>query len=370
MKLNCNRKSLIDSLSTVGAVVPSRTPKEILKNIKLTAAGGVVTATATDQEVGIRQVIANVETDSTGEVLLPASRVAAIIKEMPDEVVELSATDRAITLRGGRSKFDLAVEDPAEFPEVAEFNEAAYFTIAANTLKTMIRRTIFATDTESARYALGGILVEATGERITLAATDSRRLAVVYGSSQAVGNAISENAMPVVPNKAMALIERSLPDGDELVLISLGRNSVLVKCGGTTIYSRLVEGRFPRYADVMPTGFSASIDMVAGPLHAAVRQSQIVTSEESRGVVFTFGDGKLVLRSQAADVGNSQIELPISYDSDAIEVTFDPKYVADFLRILDGGSAVRVNLIDGESPALLTFGEHYRYVVMPLSKDK
>lgn len=370
MLLKCHRPTLTAALLTVSGVVPSRTPKDILKNIKLTVNAGKTVLVGTDQEIGIRQDVANVETESTGEVLLPAARVVSILREMPDETVELHATERALVLKGAHSDFNLSTEDPTEFPSVAAFEDASYFTIAANTLKTMIRRTIFATDTESARYALGGILVEAGPDRMTLAATDSRRLSVMSGVCQAIGDAKSENAMPVVPSKAMGLIERSLPDSEDPVLVSIHANHVLVKCGGTTIYSRLVEGRFPRYADVIPTSFNSSVDMVVGPFYAAVRQSQIVTNEESRGVDFIFEDGKLMLSSRAADIGQSRIELPISYDGPHLSITFDPKFVADFLRILDNGSAMKLNLIDGESPAVLTTEDGYKYVVMPLSRDQ
>lgn len=370
MLLKCHRPTLTAALLTVSGVVPSRTPKEILKNIKLTVSGGKTVLIGTDQEIGIRQDVANVETESTGEVLLPAARAVQILREMPDEHVELHATERALVLRGAHSDFNLSTEDPAEFPNVAGFEDAAYFTVAASTFKNMIRRTIFATDTESARYALGGILVELAGDKITLAATDSRRLAVMSGACQAIGDAKVENTMPVVPSKAMGLIERSLPDNEDPVLVSIHTNHVLVKCGGTTIYSRLVEGRFPRYADVIPTSFTSSVDMVVGPFYAAVRQSQIVTNEESRGVDFIFENGKLMLSSRAADIGQSRIELPISYDGGPLSITFDPKFVADFLRILDNGSAMKLNLIDGESPAVLTTDDGYKYVVMPLSRDQ
>ncbi|MDA1166154.1 MAG: DNA polymerase III subunit beta, partial [Planctomycetota bacterium] len=214
-------------------------------------------------------------------------------------------------------------------------------------------------------------LLELTPERATLAATDSRRLAVVSAAAQVVGEVNVENTTPVVPSKAMQLIERSLPDQEDAVaLIAIHANHVLVKCGGSTIYSRLVEGRFPKYSDVIPSEFSSSVELVIGPFYSAVRQAQIVTSEESRGVDFHFSSGKLALTSRAADVGQSNVELPIAYDGAEFTITFDPRFVADFLRILDSGTAVKLNLIDGESPAVFTTEDQYRYVIMPLSRDQ
>jgi DNA polymerase-3 subunit beta len=296
--------------------------------------------------------------------------VISILRELQDETVELHATERSLVIKGGHSEFKLSTEDPAEFPAVQAFEDQTYYAIPAKQFREMIRRTIFATDVESTRYALGGVLLELSPDKATLAATDSRRLAVATGSCQSIGEVVVENAMPVVPSKAMNLIERSLPDNDDQALVAIHANNVLVKSGGSTIYSRLVEGRFPRYSDVIPTSFSASIDFVVSPFYAAVRQAQIVTNEESRGVDFAFSSGKLTLSSRAADVGQSTIELPIAYDGASITITFDPRFVADFLRILDSGSSVKLNLIDGESPAVLSTDDGYRYVVMPLSRDQ
>ena len=371
MKLNCHRPSLLSALQIVAGVVPTRTPKEVLKNIKLQVDGSTTVLIGTDQEVGIRHEVHNVETDSTGEVLLPTTRVISILRELTDDQVTLEATERSLIIKGGHSEFSLSTEDPLEFPPVAAFEDQNYFTIQASALKEMIRRTIFATDSESTRYALGGILLELTPERGTLAATDSRRLAVVTSPTQVVGEITVENTTPVVPSKAMQLIERSLPDQEDAVaMIAVHANDVLVKCGGSTIYSRLVEGRFPRYSDVIPGEFASSIEMVVGPFYSAVRQAQIVTNEESRGVDFTFGDGKLTLSSRAADVGQSNVELPIPYDGEEVTIIFDPKFVADFLRILDGGTSIKVNLIDGESPAVFVTEDNYRYVVMPLAREQ
>lgn len=371
MKLNCHRASLATALQIVSGVVPTRTPKEILKNVKLHVDGGKAVLIGTDQEVGIRFEVAGVETDSTGEVLLPTQRVVSILRELGDDQVTLEATEGKLSIKGGQSEFNLSTEDPSEFPPVAAFEDSEYFTVNAATLREMIKRTIFATDTESTRYALGGVLLELTPERATLAATDSRRLAVVSAAAQVVGEVNVENTTPVVPSKAMQLIERSLPDGeDDVALIAIHANDVLVKCGGSTIYSRLVEGRFPKYSDVIPTDFSSSVELVIGPFYSAVRQAQIVTNEESRGVDFSFSNGKLTLASSAADVGQSNVELPIAYDGEEFTITFDPRFVADFLRILDNGMTVKLNLIDGESPAVFTTEDQYRYVVMPLSRDQ
>ena len=187
MKLHCHRPSLVTAFQIVSGVVPSRSPKDILKNVKLQVGGGKATLIGTDQEVGIRYDIPGVETDSSGEVLLPKDRVIAIIRELSDDGVDLEVGEKAVWIRSGQSEFRLSAEDPAEFPPVQAFDAESYYVIPAASFKEMIRRTVFATDVESTRYALGGVLMEFINDKLTMAATDSRRLAVVSTAVTTVG---------------------------------------------------------------------------------------------------------------------------------------------------------------------------------------
>ena len=136
------------------------------------------------------------------------------------------------------------------------------------------------------------------------------------------------------------------------------------------IYSRLVEGRFPRYQDVFPANVEVKIPLEAGSLRMAVEQASIVTSEESRGVDFQFGSGVLRLTSQSADVGSSHVELPIAYDGKAVEITFDPRYLVDALKTLDDTAAITAELIDAKNAAVFKTDDHYTYVVMPLTRER
>lgn len=370
MKLVCHRGTLAAAFQTVSGVVPTRTPKAILQNVKLEATTGQAVLIGTDQEVGIRYTISEANVEAPGEALLPTSRVLAILREMQGDSVSIETTDAGTWIRGDRAEYKLGSENPSEFPAVADFTGQDCYTIPAGTLRQMIRRTLFATDTESTRYALGGVLVELKGDTVTMAATDTRRLAVVKGQCSAGSAAAVENATPVVPSKAMSLIERSLSNESELVSLLIRQNDVLVKTATATIYSRLVEGRFPKYQDVIPAESPISVELSTGPFYATVRQAQIVTSEESRGVDFRFTPGLLTLCSRAADVGESKVDLPIAYEGAELVITFDPRYVADFLKVLEPEKPLRVELTDSESAAVFRTDDGYTYIVMPLSRDR
>jgi DNA polymerase-3 subunit beta len=146
-------------------------------------------------------------------------------------------------------------------------------------------------------------------------------------------------------------------------------NDVLFKTANATIFSRLVEGRFPRYQDVIPKSHEIAVELMAGQFHSVVRQAQIVTNEESRGVDFTFGDGLLVLTSQAADVGTSRVEMPISYTGPNLVIRFDPRFISDFLKVLAPETQVNFKLSTDEDPGVLSTEDGYTYVIMPLSRE-
>jgi DNA polymerase-3 subunit beta len=272
---------------------------------------------------------------------------------------------------GKHCVFKLPAENPDEFPVVAEFGEPKYHELPARLFRELIRRTLFATDTESGRYALGGVLLEFDPDKIVAVGTDGRRLAKMEGAAQAVGGHRGGDAMTIAPSRSMQVIEKTLSDADGEVQLAARANDLLVKSPRATIYTRLVEGRFPQWRDVFPKRQDAvRIEIAVGPMYAALRQAAIVASEESRGIDFAFGEGSLVLAGLTAEVGSSRVELPIPYDGAQVTVTLDHRFVADFLRVLDPETAFTIEIENAESAALFTTDDGYGYVVMPLARDR
>jgi DNA polymerase-3 subunit beta len=372
MKALCNREGLLTAFGMVSGVVPIRSPKPILQNVKLVAeVDESSTLMATDLEVGIRHRVLGMKVETPGIAVLPTARFGSILRTSADSELSLEAEADHLMVRGLRAEFNLPSEDPALFPEVPDFAATSYHVVAAADLRKLIRRTIFATDVESTRYALGGVLVELSDDTITLVGTDGRRLARMSAPAAAENGATTPAGSPVVPVKALKLIERNLDDADPPVHIAIqGTTAVLIRTERAVIYSRLVEGRFPRYQDVFPSNVEVKIRLEAGPLRLAVEQASIVTSEESRGVDFRFAEGYLRLTSQAADVGSSHVELPIAYDGKPVEITFDPRYLSDALKTLDDNAEITAELIDSKNAAVFKTEDRYTYVVMPLTRDR
>lgn len=371
MRAVFDREGLLAAFQVVSAVAPSRTIKPILQNIKMTADTKRTVLLATDIEtVGIRMEVRGVQVEEPGEVLLPCARALPIFREARDRDLHLEADEEATMIRTAHSEFELPGEDPAQYPEVPTFTGDGYHSVKAGPLREMIVRTLFAAATESARYAMTGVLWELHGEKCRLVATDGRRLALCDGSAVSHGGHTTEGQTPVVPTKTMNLLEKNLVDPDEEICIRFGPNDVVFKTNRAEIYGRLVEGRFPPYREVIPKKTPIKVPLTVGPFLSACRQAAIVTDDESRGVDFEFDDGKLTLKARVADKGRAKVEMPISYEAKPIAVTFDPKLLIDLLRILDDDLEISLEMVDGNTAALIKAGTGYQYVVMPLQNNR
>ena len=370
MQLTCDRNRFTHAFQSAAAAVPSRTPKDVLRNVFMHLDAGAVELVGTDLEVAVRFSVDGVTTSSAGEVLLPTQQVSSILRELSEDEFEINVEEQMLMVRTSSSQFRLSSEDPLEFPPVPEFSESDYFRVPSSVFRQMIRRTSFATDVESTRYALGGILVEFEEGHVTLVATDSRRLAVATAACETQGHPQVPERTTVIPARAMSLLERSVADQAEYVDIAVRDSDVLMRSERCAIYSRLVEGRFPRYRDVIPQETTITVPISVGPFHSAVRQAQIITDEESRGVDFLFSQNRLRLNSRAQDVGESHVELPVEFNSDDIRITFDPRYVSDFLKVLPPESVVELMLTNAETAAVFKVEDSYTYVIMPLAQDR
>ena len=370
MKLTCDRESILHAFQTAATIAPSRSPKPILQTVKIMATKDKTILMATDMEVGIRIQVTDVDVSTEGSAILPVARFGSILRENSDEKLKIEADSQGIKVKGDRSEFKLPAQNPDEFPTLEDFQEKAYYELSATAMKELIRRTLFATDTESSRYALGGVLLEFDKEVVTAVGTDGRRLAKMDAAVENVGDFEGSGAMTIVPSKSMQLIDRAIAaDPDLKVQVVTRSNDILLNTGEATIYSRLVDGRFPKWRDVIPSESDSTIEFNVGTLFSAVRQAAIVSSDDSRGIDFTLANGSLVLSGLTADVGQSRVEVPADYDGDEIVLSLDHRYVADFLKVLDNGGTFKLSVSDGDSAALCTTDDGYSYVLMPLARD-
>jgi DNA polymerase-3 subunit beta len=366
MKALCKRESFLAACQLTSAAIPSKDLKPILKNMKAVADDGRCTLIATDLEVGIRLDVQGLTIEEPGEAILPAAKLIAILREARDVDLQVEADASACTVRGTDLEFEMPSEDPAQFPDFPTFTEDRYHEITAGSLREMIRRTVFATAEETQRYSMTGVMWDLDGAQARLVATDGRRLALAEGLAVSVGGHTTRGQTPVVPTKAMNLLERNLQDDpEETVRICLRPNEVLFRTGRAVIYSRLVEGRFPDYRAVMPKKSGVQVKLNAATFQAKVRQAAIMTDTESKRVTFKFAKDRLTLQAQG--MGRSRVELPLEYGAKPVDINFNPEFLTDMLKVLPPDTDLVLELNDAASPALFRCGEQYSYLVMPLT---
>lgn len=372
MKITLDREAFQTAFSTAASVAPAKSPKPVLQNVLMQVTPGATTLLASDLEVSIRIDLPDVEVEKPGSVLLPAGRVGSILRESTDSKISIDAKPNGITIRGDRSKFELPAIDPDEFPLVATFEEGSYLELPARLFREMIRRTAFATDTQSSRYALGGALFEITDDKLLGVATDGRRLAKMEGPASWRGGREIPGGNPIIPARSLQLMERAFTDGDALIQFAPRMNDVVVRGGNTTIFARLVEGRFPRWRDVVPDHKSSprSVELTVGPLLSILKQAAIMASAETRGIDWSFDDGTLTVQAATADMGESRSEMPVAWDHKPLGITLDSRYALDLLKVLDLEKTLTLHIKDSDSPALFLTDDGYAYVIMPLAREK
>ncbi len=367
MKAICNREALLAACQVASSAISSKDVKPILKNFKVIADNERCVLMATDLELGIRIDVAGVVVEEPGEAILPAAKLISILREMRDVEIHLEADIDATRVSGKSVDFEMPGEDPAHFPDIPIFSDDKYHELTAATMRGMIRRTVFAAASEMARYTMTGALWELEDESVRLVATDGRRLAWTQGVASVHGGHSVKGQAPVVPSKALNLLDRNFSDDQESIKVCFRPNEVLFKTERALIYTRLVEGRFPDYKMVLPKKSSAKAILKVEIFGAAVRQAAIMADDEVKKVIFKFSSNKLVLQAQGVTSGKSKVEISIDYDGPVIEISFNPSFVTDLLKVLPSDAEVVLDLIDSVSPALFKFGEDYKYLIMPLT---
>ena len=363
MKVKCDTKVLADSLALVGSVVPARSPKPVLANIKLVAKDKSLELMATDLEVGIRRVVAGVEVEEPGELLLPAVQASNIVREATAKTISLHTEEKTCIISYAGATYSIPCDEPADFPEMPDFNDKNAVTIDAGDLRMMIVRTKFAAAREQARYALNGILFSLKGENLRLVATDGRRLALVKGKAKNKGDITAE---PIIPTKAMELLDKLMTDPEEKIKIEVGNTQIVAQTAAGTICSRLVEGHFPNYDEVIPKDCDRTLTIPSAKLHSAIRRAALITTEESRSVRFSLKKDSLVMSTQTLEGRRATVDTDdAKYDSEPLDIAFNPDFFTDMLKVI-GDEEVTVSLKDSTSAALIKAGKDYTYIVMPV----
>ncbi len=365
MKARFNREDMAEALLAVCSVTAARTPKQILRCVKIEAMPDVILLSATDLETSLRYAVTQVEVTAPGETVVVADTFSRIVRECADELLSLETSKNVLHIRGAGSHFQIVTQSPEDFPPVATMEEEADFRIDQPVLRQMVEWTSFAAARESTRYAINGALWELEGEMLALVATDGRRLAWAKGK---VNWRKPDGTVPqaIVPVKTMGLFGR-LPDmAGAPVALKITPNQFLLNMGRATLSSALVEGHFPEYRKVVPDDNNKFVDINALELQSALRRAALLTNEESKAVRFSFGDATLALSSRTPEQGEANITLPVRFKGEPLEIGFNPVFFLDVLRV-SHTDEVSLSFKESNRPGVIRVGDDFLHVVMPVS---
>jgi len=361
MKLTIEKDALLEALQKVQSIVGQRSTLPILSNVLLRAEGDSISLTTTDMEVCVK-TSAGAEITEAGGTTLPARRFFSICRELPNGQVEIEVDAKDVaTIRCGPSFFKLVGLSEEEFPPLPEFSESAVYTIDQNVFKEMLQKVVYASSTDETRYILNGSLLSFKDEKLTVVATDGRRLALV---EQEVEFAEDTQVNLVVPTKTLNELIKTL--GDEGILkIRVASTQVAFDFDRILIISKLIEGTYPNFQQVIPAQCEERIAIDRETILNAVRRVSLLTDDQTASIRLNFGKNKLELVSNSPEIGEARETIPVKYDGKEISIAFNPGFLMAPLRHLDSDE-IFFELSDELSPGVIKTGVPFLYVLMPI----
>jgi len=360
-KFKVTKENILDGLQRVQNVVSTRTTLPILSNALVQATKEGLSLTTTDLDVGVRCTI-DAEVDKPGATTLPARKLFSILREIPAPEIEVEVDDRhAASLRGGSSFYKIMGLPEEEFPPFPKAGEGKALKVEQAVLRDMLKRTAYAASNEETRYVLNGVYMTFKEDKLTVVATDGRRLALTEHEIELPKNSETEF---ILPSKAVAELQRMLGDKGE-VKLSVGENRLIAEVDRTILVSKLVEGTYPNFRQVIPAEAKERVSLEREVFLAALHRASILASEKSQSVKLHFSKNKLVITAVTPEVGEAKEELAIAYKGKDVGIAFNPQYLMDPLRNLDADE-IFLETIDELSPGVIKVNAPFLYVIMPM----
>ncbi len=364
MKLTIQREALLKPLQMVSGVVERRQTLPILSNVLLVSGEGKLALTGTDLEV---ELIAHtlLPDAEEGEITLPARKFMDICRTLPDEaMLDIQVDKGRALIRSGKSRFTLSTLPASEFPNIDPVADAFEFSVGQRELKTLLDQTQFSMAHQDVRYYLNGLMLELTDKLLRAVATDGHRLALCEVEADI---RIDAPRQIIMPRKGVLELSRLLEDSDVPAQISLGANHIQIRLDDVTFTSKLIDGRFPDYQRVVPSGGDKFMHADRELLRQAFIRASVLSNEKFRGIRLNLSENLLRATVHNPEQEEAEEELEVNYSGPEFEIGFNVSYFLDALAVLDS-ETVTVTLSDPNSSCLIQ-GEaepHCKYVIMPM----
>ncbi len=363
MKFTVNREKLQKALQRVGSIIGSRSMLPVLGNVMVQAEEGVLTLTTTDLEIRISTKVDAV-VEEAGVTTAPARKLASLVGCFvgSDVVFEVDDKDH-IRIKCGTSHFTLLGLPAADFPAAVEFEAQREIKIKESDFKRMIGSISYAVSADDSRKVLTGVLLSARESTVTLVATDGKRLAMQEKTPEAIEGGDGD---AIIPLKAVSEARRLL-EGDAVMTIRLGDKQCTFVAGSFELTTKLIEGTYPNYRQVVPASFARMVEVPTSAFLAKIETVSLVLSDSSSYIILRFENNQLNLQASSAEVGEGSDMVEIAFEGEPFEVSFNPAYLADPLRNADADK-IRMKINDPLNPVAIEGSEGFLYVIMPIRK--
>jgi len=362
MKFTISQEAFAEGLQNAVSAVNARSTLPILSNVLLQTSDDELVLTSTDLDFTVRTRVP-AKIGKSGSTTLPAKRLSTLVKDLPKTDIEVEVDAKSLaTMKSGAGVYKIFGMPEAEFPGLPAFEDAVEFKLKASDLRDGLRKTHYAISLDETRYVLNGIFFSFKSDKLTLVATDGRRLALAEVNDLEIPP--SQEREFIVRTKAITELMRALADDGEVV-IRLAQNLVQFDCGPTTLVSKLVEGNYPNYVQVIPTKVNERVTVEREALLNAVRRVSLLNNEKTAAVRLHFGKGNIEITCNTPEVGEARESLAVAYKGKDITIAFNPEFLMAPLRYLQEDE-VHFELIDDISPGVIKINAPFVYVLMPM----
>jgi DNA polymerase-3 subunit beta len=330
VKINISLGELSKKMNAISGVVPGKTTMPILSTVLVAADKEGIRFTATDLDISVTSRVKG-EVEEKGSVAVPARKLAEIVKSLSGDSVSLQVSGDKLTIECAKSRFVINGRNAEDFPKIPKQESKTAFEIDPDTLTKLIQKTVYAVSSDLTRPALCGVLWEVKRNGIAMVSTDGHRLAKVELSRE-LGDVESVNV--IIPPKALSTL-RAYAEDEKSVQVAIGDNSISFDMADTSIYSRLLEGPFPNYEKVIPSGNEKELIVERGGLADATKRVSILSDSLTHQVVFSAGENKLILHVNTQDLGEAKEELSANFTAEPMDIGYNASYILDILKTID-----------------------------------
>jgi DNA polymerase-3 subunit beta len=366
MKIVCSKDTLLSGVNAVQRAVSSKNTLPILQGIMITALENCLQFAATDLEIGIR-FETPAEVIEQGTLVIPARLFSEVVRKLPDTTITLEEHDMLITIYYNQSEITINGYDYEEFPLLPDLVEPISFTLSSIIFKNMIKQTIFSCAMDENRPVFTGALLQVEGNSIRLVATDTHRLAYCIAEINDIEN-MNFSISGIIPSKTLSEINRLLKDEDENLIISFSNNQVVFQFSTAFLISRLIDGQFPNYKQVIPQSCETKVNLyVKNFLDALERASLISNDSSSSNIVKIKVDFNELIISQTSVLGKISEKINIEMDGKDVIIAFNAKFLIDALKVIDSEQII-FELSGPFSPGVIRplNNPNYLYLVLPV----